>query len=214
MTAAADLIRATAKNRVDNHVTGASVANRRRRRSDRSRTVLSTVAVAARTVAAPQPHHRQQTVRRPTGRACGRRPVRGVGSGGGKSGLEALRAPAPWIRHRRSGQLVTETIPRCPSNPPRRRRQRQHDRRKTRFSRRRTGSRPSGRPVNRCYGHVEDVLDAGCWDIEPHMTVSEASRTVLSSRADPTSRVESVGCGLAGRRGPEGFCREGSVIHN
>jgi len=37
MTAAADLIRATVHNRVDNQVRGASLANHRHRRSDRSR---------------------------------------------------------------------------------------------------------------------------------------------------------------------------------
>jgi len=44
MTAAADLIRAAVHNRVDNHVRGASPANHRHRRSDRSRAVLPTVA--------------------------------------------------------------------------------------------------------------------------------------------------------------------------
>ena len=43
-TAAAGLTRPTVEHRVDNQVAGASVANRRRRRSDRSRTDLPTVA--------------------------------------------------------------------------------------------------------------------------------------------------------------------------
>ena len=163
---------------------GASLANHRRRRSDRSRAVLSAVACRGATSRSAQPHRRFRQVRRLTGRACGRRPVHGVRSEDGKSGLEALRAPSQWIRHRRSGQLVTETIPRVlriiqgdgvsvstiAGRPD--------------FPRRRTGSRPSGRPVNRRYGHVENALDAGCWESEPHMTVSEASRTVVSSRAD------------------------------
>ena len=103
----------------------------------------------------------------------------------GKSGLEALRAPSPWIRHRRSGQLVTETIPRCPSNHPRRRRQRQHDRRKTPiFHAGEPEADPQARPMSRRdrrdratshYAQMQNALDAGCWDIEPRMTVSEAS---------------------------------------
>jgi len=44
MTAAADLIRATVYNRVDNQVRGASLANHRHRRSDRSQAVLPTAA--------------------------------------------------------------------------------------------------------------------------------------------------------------------------
>ena len=44
MTAAADLIRATVHNRVDNQVRGALLANHRHRRSDRSRVVLPAVA--------------------------------------------------------------------------------------------------------------------------------------------------------------------------
>jgi len=44
MPAAADLIRTTVKNRFDNEPPGASVANHRRRRSDRSRIVLPPVA--------------------------------------------------------------------------------------------------------------------------------------------------------------------------
>ena len=52
-----------------------------------------------------------QTVRRLRGRAVGRRPVRGVRNEEGKSGLKARQAPSLEIRHRRTGQLVTETIP-------------------------------------------------------------------------------------------------------
>jgi hypothetical protein len=43
VTAAAILIRATVKNRVDNETWGAAVANHRRRRWDRSRAVLPPV---------------------------------------------------------------------------------------------------------------------------------------------------------------------------
>jgi hypothetical protein len=114
-----------------------------------------------------------QTVRRCTGRACGRRPVRGVRSEEGKSGLEARRAPSPEIRHRRTGQLVTETMPACPSNHPRRRRHRPHTRRKTRFSTPTNPGAPAAparwggnrepipdRPVSRRYEHVENALGA------------------------------------------------------
>ena len=47
MTAAADLIRATVHNRVGNQVRGASLANHRHRRPDRSRAVLPAVACRA-----------------------------------------------------------------------------------------------------------------------------------------------------------------------
>jgi hypothetical protein len=128
MTAAAELIRATVHNRVDNQVRGASLANHRHRRSDRSRAVLPVVTCRGATSrSAPAT---PSSLRRPcgglTGRALGRRPVRGVRSEEGKSGLEALRSPSTRIRHRRTGQLVTETIPLCPPNHPRRRRPRQH----------------------------------------------------------------------------------------
>ena len=136
MTAAADLIRATVHNRVDNQVRGASVANHRHRRSDRSRGVFARCRVSRRDQSL-RPSHTvvtSQTVRRLTGRALGRRPVRGVTSEEGKSGPKALRAPSPRIRHRATGQLVTDTIPSCRSEHPRRRRPCQHHRRKTRFS--------------------------------------------------------------------------------
>jgi hypothetical protein len=71
MTAAADVIRATVHNRVDNQVRGASLANHRHRRSDRSRAVLHTVAVSRREQSL-RPSHTvvtSQTVRRLTGRA-------------------------------------------------------------------------------------------------------------------------------------------------
>ena len=104
MTAAADLIRATVHNRVDNQVRGASVANHRHRRSYRSRPVCLLSRVAARTVAPPQPHRRHFADRAAAHRrVSGRRPVRGVRSEGGKSGLKALRAPSPRIRHRAYG---------------------------------------------------------------------------------------------------------------
>jgi len=74
MTAAADLIRATVHNRVDNQVLG----------------------------------------RRLTGRAVGRRPVRGVRSEEGKSGVKALRAPSPGIRHRAYGPAPKKLLPRSP----------------------------------------------------------------------------------------------------
>jgi hypothetical protein len=48
--------------------------------------------------------------------------------------LKALRAPSPRIRHRATGQLVTDTIPSGRSEHPRRRRPRQHHRRRARFS--------------------------------------------------------------------------------
>ena len=130
--------------------------------------------VAARTSRCAPATPSSQTVRRRTGRACGRRPVRGVRSEEGKSGLEARQAPSLGIRHRRTGQLVTETIPPCRSNHPRRRRHRQHTRRKTRFSTpsnpgppTRTPARWGGnrepipdRPVSRRYVHVENALAA------------------------------------------------------
>ena len=102
MTAAADVIRATVHNRGDNQVRGASLANHRHRRSDRSRAVFYRCRVSRRDQSL-RPSHTvvtSQTVRRLTGRALGRRPVRGVRSEGGKSGLKALRAPSPRIRHR------------------------------------------------------------------------------------------------------------------
>jgi hypothetical protein len=136
MPAAADPIRTTVKNRVDNELAGASVANHRRRRSDRSRIVLPPVACRGANTSL-RPSHTVVAwprVRRLTGRAWGRRPVRGVRSEEGKSGLQARRAPSPGIRHWRTGELVTDTILGCPSNHPRRRRHRQHTRRKTRFS--------------------------------------------------------------------------------
>jgi len=61
-------------------VAGASVANRRRRRSDRSRTVFTYCRGSRRDQSLRRSHTvvTSQTVRRVTGRACGRRPVRGV----------------------------------------------------------------------------------------------------------------------------------------
>ena len=105
MTAAADLIRATVRNRVDNQVRGASLANHRHRRSDRSRAVLPVVtrrgATSRSAPATPS------SLRRPCGGspgwALGRRPVRGVRSEEGKSGLKALRAPSRRIRHQAYG---------------------------------------------------------------------------------------------------------------
>ena len=105
MTAAADVIRATVLNRVDNQVRGASLANHRHRRSGRSRAVLPRCRVSRRDQSL-RPSHTvvtSQTVRRLTGRAVGRRPVRGVRSEEGKSGLKALRAPLPGIRHQAYG---------------------------------------------------------------------------------------------------------------
>ena len=58
MTAAADLIRAIVHNRVDNQVRGASLANHRHRRSDRSEPFYLLSRVAARPVAPAQPHRR------------------------------------------------------------------------------------------------------------------------------------------------------------
>ena len=116
--------------------------------------------VAARTSRCAPATPSSQIVWRRTGRDCCRRPVRGVRSEEGKSGLEARQAPSLEIRHRRTGQLVTETIPPCPSNHPRRRRPRQHTRRKTRFSTPSNRSRSQTRPVSRRYEHVENALDA------------------------------------------------------
>ena len=60
--------------------------------------------VAARPVASPQPHRRHFADRAAAHRAAlGRRLVRGVRSAEGKSGLKALRAPSPRIRHRAYG---------------------------------------------------------------------------------------------------------------
>ena len=105
MTAAADLIRATVHNRVDNRVRGASLANHRHRRSDRSRGVLP--AGACRGATSRSAPVTPSSLRRPcgglTGRAVGRRPVRGVRSEEGKSGLRALRAPSLRIRHQAYG---------------------------------------------------------------------------------------------------------------
>jgi hypothetical protein len=135
-TAAAVLIRATVKHRVDNEAWGAAVANHRRRRSDRSRAVFPTVGCrGANSRSAPAtPPSLWRRARRVTGRAWGRRLVRGVRSEDAKSGLKVLRAPSPAIRHRRTGQPVTDTIPGCRSNHPRRGRHRQLHRRKARFS--------------------------------------------------------------------------------
>jgi hypothetical protein len=49
--AAAEVIRATVNNRVDNELRGASVANHCRRREERSRAVFPLSSIAARTVA-------------------------------------------------------------------------------------------------------------------------------------------------------------------
>ena len=70
MTAAADVIRATVHNRVDNQVRGASVANHCHRRSDRSRAALLRCRVSRRDQSL-RPSHTvvtSQTVRRLTGR--------------------------------------------------------------------------------------------------------------------------------------------------
>jgi hypothetical protein len=159
MTAAADLIRATFRNRVDNQVRGASLANHRHRRSDRSRAVLPTAACRGATSRSSP--STPSSLRRPcgglTGRALGRRPVRGVTSEEGKSGPKALRAPSCGFATRRTGQLVADTIPSCRSEHPKRRRPRQHHRRRARFPRRRTGSRSWARPVSRRYPPVENT---------------------------------------------------------
>jgi len=72
LPAAAEMIRASVKNRVGNSVPGASVANHGRRRSERSRAVLLTVACrgansrSASATAVPSTRGR-----RFIGRACG-----------------------------------------------------------------------------------------------------------------------------------------------
>jgi hypothetical protein len=71
MTAAADVIRATVHNRVDNQVRGASLANHGHRRSGRSRAVLPRCRVSRRDQSL-RPSHTvvtSRTVRRLTGRA-------------------------------------------------------------------------------------------------------------------------------------------------
>jgi hypothetical protein len=70
MPAAAELIRATVKNRFENQVRVASAAIHRRRRSERCRAVFLSSRVTARTVAPPQPHRRRMTARL-TGRVWG-----------------------------------------------------------------------------------------------------------------------------------------------
>ena len=159
MTAAADLIRATVNNRVDNEVRGASVATHRHRRLDRSRVVLPAVvyrAANSRSVPATPPSLGGLCGGLPGGRGsatCSRRDGEV-----GKSGLEALRAPSPWIRHWRTGQLVTGTIQAIlriiqgegvivstiAGRPD--------------FPRRRTGSRRQARPVSRRYEYLENAL--------------------------------------------------------
>ena len=58
MTATADLIRATVHNRIDNQVARASVANHRRRRSNRSRAALPTVVCRGANSRSAQSHRR------------------------------------------------------------------------------------------------------------------------------------------------------------
>jgi len=70
MTAAADLIRATVHNRVDNQVRGASLANHRHRRSDHSRAVLP--AVACRGATSRFAPATPSSLRRPCGGLTGR----------------------------------------------------------------------------------------------------------------------------------------------
>ena len=69
MTAAADLIRATVHNRVDNQVRGTSLANHRHRRSDRSRAVLP--AVACRGATSRSAPATPSSLRRPCGASLG-----------------------------------------------------------------------------------------------------------------------------------------------
>jgi len=180
MTAAADVIRATVHNRVDNQVRGASLANHRHRRSDRSRAVLLRCRVSRRDQSL-RPSHTvvtSQTVRRLTGRAVGRRPVRGVRSKEGKSGPKALRAPSPRIRHRAYGpagyrhdsslsfgasKATASSSAPSPEDPifhadeprgPQRARLRVGVG---------IGSRLQARPVSRRYEHLENALAAATW---------------------------------------------------
>jgi hypothetical protein len=153
-------------------VRGASLANHRHRRSDRSRAVLPAVACRGATSrsapATPSSLRRRAAAHRA---GLGRRPVRGVRSEEGKSDLKALRAPSLRIRHRRTGQLVTDTIPGCRSEHPKRRRLRQHHRRRIRFSTPTNPGAPAAparwggnrepipdRLVSRRYEHVENAL--------------------------------------------------------
>jgi hypothetical protein len=68
------------------------------------------------------------------GEPGGERLVRGVICEVSKSGLKAHRAASPLIRHCGTGRLVIDTILGCHSGHPRRRRHREHQRRKARFS--------------------------------------------------------------------------------
>ena len=115
----------------------------------------------------------------------------------------------------RTGRLVTEPIPGCRSNHPRRRRHRQHHRRKTRFStpsnpgpqraRLRVGvgigSRSQARPVSRRYAHVENALRARHrrspalgWR-RPSRAVGVSHRSAEANRSWPPSQ--------ASRHGPD-----------
>jgi hypothetical protein len=98
MTTAAELIRATVKNRFDNQLRAASVAIHCRRRSDRYRAVFSLRVSRREQSLRPQPHRRRVTARGSPGgpgeATCSRR--EGAVS---KSGLEAQPASSPVIRH-------------------------------------------------------------------------------------------------------------------
>jgi hypothetical protein len=87
-----------------------------------------------------------------------RRPVRGVRATGSKSGREALPASSPAIRHGRTGQLVTDTIPHCPSNQPEATASSSGPSPEARFSTPTNGSRRQARPVSRRYRDVETGL--------------------------------------------------------
>jgi hypothetical protein len=97
MPAAAELIRATVKNRFDNQVRAAAAANHGRRRSDRCRAVFSLRVSRREQSLRPQPHRRRVTAwltGRPGEATCSRR--EGAVS---KSGLQAQLASSPVIRH-------------------------------------------------------------------------------------------------------------------
>ena len=78
--AAAEMIRASVTNRVDNGVPGAAVANHGRRRSERSRAVLRTVACRGANSRSASAHRRPIDQGRggPSGGPAGQRRVRGV----------------------------------------------------------------------------------------------------------------------------------------
>jgi hypothetical protein len=117
----------------------------------------------------------------------------------GKSGLEALRAASPAIRHWRTGKLVAGTIIGCPSRHPRRRRHRKHHRRKARFSTPSNRSRPQARPVSRRYAQpkTRERGGPGC----PWVRAPRETRLLASTRPAPLrARIRRWRMGRAAHR--------------